>query len=705
MRRTSKQPRHAIPIHHPPLPFGASAGPDGVQFNIFSRHATRVWLMLFDSPGQEIPTREIMLHPYRNRLGDLWHIHVPEARAGQFYAYRMNGDHRTRAGRFFNPSQWLLDPCALAVAGRPRWGDAAGTLPGTRPTCGADFPKSVIVDSQFDWSGDVSLRIPLQDTVIYETHLRGFTAHGTAGVNSPGTYKGFMEKIPYLQALGITAVELLPVQEFNEMEYHQEDDARRGLRNYWGYSTVGFYAPNGRYAHEGVQGAQVREFKELVLALHRAGIEVLLDVVLNHTAEGGIAGPVYSFRGIDDTIYYMCDGEKAHYRNYSGCGNTVNCNHPVVRAFILDCLRYWIREMHVDGFRFDLASVLTRDTSGEILDRPPLVEEISEDPVLRHAKLIAEPWDAGGAYQVGTFPGSGWSEWNGKYRDDIRRFWKGQDGKLGAFAQRLTGSADLYNKPGGSPLNSVNFVTCHDGFTLRDMVSYNQKHNLENGEENRDGEDHNDSYNFGVEGPCDDPAVQASRIRQTKNFIGTLLLSQGVPMLLAGDEFGQSQQGNNNAYCQDNVTSWLDWSLLEREQGLFHFTQQAIALRKKVAQLRRNRFFSGTRDACSGPDIHWYDPDGNAPAWNHGKALAFSLPARTRQERSPHPSPALFAAFNAGDEPVSFHVPGATSAAWRLALHSESDPPAWNADKGILSLGIRALAVLLSEPGPGTLSD
>ncbi|MGL5098314.1 MAG: glycogen debranching protein, partial [Planctomycetia bacterium] len=432
------------------------------------------------------------------------------------------------------------------------------------------------------------------DSVIYEVHLRGFTAHRSAKVRSPGTYLGFIEKIPYLQDLGVTAVEFLPIHEFDHLEHAVKSPVDGStLCNYWGYSTVGFFAPNGRYAKSRVAGAQVREFKTLVRELHRAKIEVILDVVYNHTAEGNHMGPTIHFKGLDNSIYYHLADDPSYYKDYSGCGNSLNCNHPVVRQFILESLRYWVRHFHIDGFRFDLASVLGRDRSGAVIGNPPLLEEIAEDPELRDVKIIAEAWDAAGAYQVGSFPGGRWAEWNGRYRDDVRRFWRGDPGLTGALATRLTGSSDLYQSSGRRPYHSINFITSHDGFTLSDLVSYNQKHNDGNGEANRDGENNNLSFNFGVEGPSDAIAVGRLRLRQLKNFLATLLLSQGVPMLLGGDEFRRTQRGNNNCYCQDNELSWFDWNLVQKNGELYRFTRELIAFRRNHPVFRRTKFFKG----------------------------------------------------------------------------------------------------------------
>jgi isoamylase len=690
-----RKPGHLLPSVPIAVPYGAQVVESGVQFTLFSRHATRVWLMLFDEPDATRPTEEYELVPGRNRIGDIWHIHVKDARPGQYYLYRMEGRTPPGVKNFYNPRQWLLDPYALAVAGAPAWGDAWGLRAGERALNGAAFPKGIIVRDEFDWSQDRTLNIPLQDTIIYETHLRGYTVHPSSGVAHPGTYKGFIEKIPYLQKLGITAVEFLPVQEFNEMEYFQENMHRRNLLNYWGYSTQAFFAPNGRYATS-VYGQQVREFKELVVALHRAGIEIIMDVVFNHTTEGGDGGPTYSFRGIDNSTYYLMTENGEHYTNYTGCGNTVNSNHPVVRNFIMDCLRYWTLHMHVDGFRFDLASVLARGRNGELLPNPPIVEQIAEDPALRDTKIIAEAWDAAGAYQVGSFPSDRWSEWNGRFRDDVRRFWAGERGLLGGFATRICGSADLYDKDGQTPLKSINFVTCHDGFTLNDLVSYERKHNDANGEGNRDGENNNHARNYGVEGPATDERVLAMRRRQQKNLLASVFLAQGVPMLLAGDEFGRTQKGNNNAYCQDNEISWVDWSLLKKNRDLYEFARQLVQFRKTHAVLRRLRFFTGRKGEEQLSDIQWFGPNGKKPDWEAGLAVACLIDGRRGNTHLPKDEDSLFLVFNADEAPMVFLVPLAPGRPWNIDLTTQEHKPAWSKGQAFMQVEARSVNILVS---------
>ncbi len=687
---------HSHPTVPFPVPLGAQVVRDGVQFTIFSRHAQRVWLLLFNEAEADAPTREVELTPDQHRIGDLWHIHVRDAKPGQFYLYRMEG-LAGQAGRHFDAKQWLLDPYALAVAGAPRWGDEEWTQPGVLPKNGARFPKGVIVRDEFDWSGDRTPRTPLGQTVIYEAHLRGYTARDNAGVRWPGTYAGFAEKIPYLLDLGVTAVEFLPLQEFNEMELRQEGQHRRDLRNLWGYSTVAFFAPHGRYARRGVTGQQVHEFKELVKALHAAGIEIILDIVFNHTAEQSEGGPTYSFRGIDNDIYYLMDPRTGGYSNFSGCGNTLNSNHPIVRNFIMDCLRYWVLHMHVDGFRFDLASVLTRGPDGKILPNPPIVEQIAEDPALRDCKIFAEAWDAAGAYQVGSFPSERWCEWNGKFRDDVRRFWRGDSGQLGAFATRLAGSADLYHQNGHSPLKSINFVTCHDGFTLTDLVSYEHKHNEPNGEGNRDGENHNLTCNHGLEGPTDNAGILALRRRQQKNFLLTLLCSLGVPMLLAGDEFARTQRGNNNAYAQDNEISWLDWALLEAHAELRDFVKRLIQFRQTHPSLRRPSFLHGPQADRNAPaDVRWLGPHGQEPDWQSGSAIGCLLHGDGKLTGAPFDDDHVLLLFNASRHAVEFHLPPPPSQPWQLEFATETPPPLFHSGEGRLRLTDRAAAVLVS---------
>jgi glycogen operon protein len=610
-----------------PLPLGAVLTETGVNFSLFSRGATAVTLALFESPEPGSAREEIRFDRHNNRTGDIWHCHVGGLKAGAFYLYRVDGPYAPEKGLRFNPHKSLIDPYTKALTDLSSWDlrTCSGYDPGD-PSKDLSFsydddlfarPKSVVVDDAFDWQGDAPLNYPLRFSVLYETHVRGFTAHPNSGVEHPGTFRGVIEKIPYIKDLGVTSLEFLPIQEFVERELiHINPRNGKGLVNYWGYSTAAFFAPKGSYAADKNPGGQVREFKEMVRELHKAGIEVILDIVFNHTAEGNELGPTFSFRGLDNTIYYMLDENKRFYKNYSGCGNTVNCNHPVVRTFILDCLRYWVVEMHVDGFRFDLGSILGRDRHGHLMENPPMLERIAEDPLLSNTKIIAEAWDAGGAYQVGWFPGGRWAEWNDRFRDDIRKYWRGDSREVRHLATRLSGSSDLYLRDGRKPFHSINFITSHDGFTLRDLVSYAEKHNEENGEGNRDGSSANYSANYGYEGPSDNRVIEEIRERQQKNFIATLMVSLGTPMILGGDEIARTQRGNNNAYCQDNELSWYDWSLLEINRGLFRFVREMIAFRLRHHGFMRPEFYTGRDGSYNAiPDITWFDEKGDPPDW------------------------------------------------------------------------------------------
>ncbi len=604
-----------------PLPHGVHLASDGVNFTLFSRHATRVWLLLFDSVDGVQPSQTIELDPSINKNGDIWHVRVVGATRGLVYAFRVDGPFQPEQGHRFDASKTLIDPYATALSS-PRhldFGAFCGPAQGAVARGGGLAPpallKCIVTDNGFDWEDDRPLHLPWSDLVIYETHVRGLTIHPSAQVRSPGTFLGVIDKIPYLQALGVNAVEFMPLQAFNPDEIPLLNPATgERLVNYWGYNTIAFFAPYEGYGSRLYPGCQIDEFKTMVKALHKAGIEVLLDVVFNHTAEADETGPTLSFRGLDNSIFYLLEDDKRYYRNYSGCGNTLNCNHPVVRNFILDCLRYWVVEMHVDGFRFDLASILGRDRQGNLAANPPLLEQIAEDPILRDVKLIAEAWDAGGAYLVGRFPGERWSEWNGQYRDDIRRYWRGDSGLAGAFASRLCGSADIYEHSGKAPLHSINFVTCHDGFTLNDLVSYERKHNLANGENNRDGCHDSYSANYGCEGETNDPTIRRLRVRQMKNLLATLFVSRGVPMMLGGDEFCRTQHGNNNAYCQDNELSWLDWGLVAKNADFLRFVRELIALRRRYAVLSSEQFYRPE-------ELSWFNAEGQPPDWASDAAI------------------------------------------------------------------------------------
>ncbi len=656
------------------MPLGTSQQENGGNFAFFSRDATRVQLELFDRPEDRKPSRQIDLDPGLNRTGDVWHVWVEGIRPGQLYGYRVDGPYAPSKGQRFNFARLLLDPFATAIACLGGWDfeSALGYDPSaperdlTRGQAdnAATMPKCVFTHDQFHWDRDQPPRHPWSQTVIYETHVRGFTICPNSGVASPGTYKGLVQKIPYLKDLGVTAVELMPVQEFNE-GLHKPVNPVTGtpLGNYWGYSPVVFFAPKATYCSSGGVGQQKLEFKEMVQEFHKAGIEVILDVVFNHTAEGDELGPTLCFRGIDNAIFYMLAGDKRYYRDYTGTGNTVNANHPVVREHIIGALRHWVVEMHVDGFRFDLAAVLGRDEDGELLANAPLLTRIAEDPILRDVKLIAEAWDAAGAYEVGSFSERRWAEWNGQYRDDIRSFWRGDEGMLGIFASRICGSADIYLKSGKGPESSINFITCHDGFTLNDLVSYRYKHNEANGESNHDGTNNNLSDNYGVEGETSDAGIAAVRRRQIKNFLLTLLISRGVPMLLGGDEFRRTQHGNNNAYCQDNEISWFDWTYLAQHDDIFRFARGMIAFRAAHPVLSEERFYT---DAA----IQWLGADGGLPNWFDPKERALGCRIQEDGQDS------LCLLFNAGITEVSFRLPALPEEIhWYLAADTSLATP------------------------------
>jgi glycogen operon protein len=616
-----------------PYPLGATWDGAGVNFSLFSENATKVELCLFDRNDDR---REIRI-PMREQTHQVWHVYLPEVRAGQFYGYRVHGPYEPQQGHRFNPSKLLLDPYAKAITRTIRWsdalfgyriGDPQADLSSDDRDSAPNMPKCVVVDPAFSWGNDVPPSIPWHKTIIYELHVKGFTMrHPAVPQELRGTYAALTvpEVIDYLKALGITAVELMPVHQFIA-DKHLED---RGLTNYWGYNSIGFFAPDARYASSDVAGEQVAEFKSMVRALHREGIEVILDVVYNHTGEGNHLGPTLCFRGVDNASYYrLVPDNRRYYMDYTGCGNTLDMTHPRVLQLITDSLRYWVREMHVDGFRFDLASTLARELHD--VDRlGAFFDIIQQDPVISQVKLIAEPWDLGpGGYQVGNFP-SLWAEWNAAYRDTVRRFWKGDSGQVGGLGYRLTGSSDLYGHSGRLPYASINFITAHDGFTLHDLVSYNEKHNEANGEENRDGHNENLSWNCGAEGETDNPEVVGLRERQKRNFLATLFLSQGVPMLLSGDETGRTQRGNNNAYCQDNEISWLDWKLDKPRRELLEFTRCVIRLMNQHPVLRRRHFFQGRRIRGSEvKDLAWFRPDGKEMTdedWNNSETRCFAL--------------------------------------------------------------------------------
>ncbi|HUY88016.1 MAG TPA: glycogen debranching protein GlgX [Pirellulales bacterium] len=624
-------------------PFGATALRGGVNFAVFSRHAERINLVLFQGNSSE-PVVEISLDPHIHKTGDVWHIFVADLGPKIQYGYRVWGPFAPRAGHRFDSRHVLLDPYAQAVSGGHPWGAFDDANRGDS----WQGRRGQVLLNEFDWEEDVPPAIPMGMTVIYELHVRGYTRHASSGVGRPGTFLGLCEKIPYLQSLGVTAVQLMPVMEFDEFDQSRKHPATgEPLKNYWGYSPLSFFAPKAAYAAE--PDAQIREFKQMIKTFHQAGIEVLLDVVYNHTGEDNELGATISFRGLDNSIYYMLDRQGRYY-NFTGCGNTVNCNHPLVRDLIIDSLVYLVSELHVDGFRFDLASILGRGLDGKVLEDPPLIQHIAEHPVLAGAKLIAEAWDAAGLHQLGKFSAWGrWAELNGAFRDEVRRFVRSDPDATAALAKRICGSLDIYGDSSRHPYHSINFITCHDGFTLNDLVSYNQKRNWENGEDNRDGWDYNLSWNCGQEGPSDSPEAIALRQRQMRNFLTILLISQGVPFLYQGDEFGRTQRGNNNAYCQDNELSWVDWSLAQTNDHLLRFTRMMIALRKRHFAISREEFVNR---------VNWHGAKiGDADWTGQSRNLAFQM-------HGWHSQPDLYVMFNAHWEWQKFHLP-AHEGQWR----------------------------------------
>jgi isoamylase len=652
-------------------PLGATVYPGGVNFSVFSKNATLIELLLFDDGDEAQPAKVIPLDPNRHRSYHYWHVFVPNLKPGQVYAYRVHGPYAPELGLRFNGEKVLLDPYGFAVAIPEGYNRRAASRLGNNA---AMAMKSVVADpARYDWEGDVPLKRPFAETVIYELHVRGFTRHPSSGVTSEkrGTYAGLIEKIPYLRDLGITAVELLPVFQFDPQ------DAPQGHVNYWGYQPVSFFAPHHAYSSHKQALGVLDEFRDMVKALHRAGIEVILDVVFNHTTEAGQDGPTLCYRGLANDFYYILDKDKSRYLDYTGCGNTLNANQPIVRRLIQDSLRYWVTQMHVDGFRFDLASILSRDESGCPLPNPPVLWDIESDPLLAGTKLIAEAWDAAGLYQVGSFVGDTWHEWNGRFRDDVRRFLKGDNDSVSRIASRLLGSPDIYGHKEREAEQSVNFITCHDGFTLNDLVSYNQKHNEANDENNHDGADDNLSWNCGAEGRSDDQAIEALRNRQIKSFFTLELLAAGTPMLLMGDEVRRTQRGNNNAYCQDNEISWFDWSLLGRHADIHHFVKSLNAFRQRRdvvaegAKLSLNQLLQRAK-------IEWHGVALNRPDWSEqSHSLAFTLQSLRGRFR-------LHGMLNAYWEPLTFElppVPAESQQRWRrcidTALVSPEDVCPW----------------------------
>jgi glycogen operon protein len=670
---------------------------------VFSKHATGIELLLFDRVEDGADAACVVrIDPAANRTYHYWHVFVPGVKAGRLYGYRVEGPWDPGHGMRFDPTKVLLDPYGRGVTVPDGYGRAAAGEPGDNS---ATAMKSVVVDPfAYDWEGDAPLRRPSAQTIVYEMHVRGFTRHPSSGVGEQkrGTFAGLIEKIPYLKQLGITAVELLPVFQFDAQ------DCPPGKVNYWGYAPVSFFAPHQAYSSRRDPLGPVDEFRDMVKALHRAGIEVILDVVFNHTAEGDHRGPTLCFRGLDNTAYYILEEGRSRYANYTGTGNTLNANHPIVRRMIVDSLRYWVEAMHVDGFRFDLASILARDASGQPLPNPPVLWDIESDPVLAGTKLIAEAWDAAGLYQVGSFIGDSWKEWNGRFRDDVRDFFRGELGSVARVADRLVGSPEIYGHEEREAEQSVNFVTCHDGFTLNDLVSYNGKHNEANREDNRDGANDNRSWNCGVEGPSDDPEIERLRNRQVKNFLTVALLSLGMPMILMGDEARRSQSGNNNAYCQDNEISWFDWTLVEKHAEVHRFVT-LLNRRRLLRDIEHERRRVTLNQLLRQASKAWHGVKLGQPDWSdHSRSLAFEAVLRREGLR-------IYLILNAFWEPLEFELPpighGATGP-WRrwldTALESPQDivpwqtAPEWSGDT--YRAAARSVVMLFAEIGPAEAS-
>lgn len=631
-----------------PLPLGATAVPGGINFALFATDCRELTLCIQDSDASK--WHELVLDPTTNRTGDVWHILVKGISAPVTYNYRA----RNFSDRLLN----LTDPYARILAGKEKWGSTSRQQ------------ASVMEETEFDWENDKPPMIPMQDCIIYELHTRGFTAHPSSGAKAPGTFSALTEKIPYFKELGINCVELLPITEFNETEHTRTSPSGKNLVNFWGYDPISFFAVKAGYAAGHLPGSAITEFKTMVREFHKAGIEIILDVVYNHTGEGDGEAYFHNLRGLAVSTYYMMDRDQRKLLNFTGCGNTVNTNHPVASDLILAALRYWVTEMHVDGFRFDLASILCRGEDGTPLDAPPIIERITKDPVLAQSKLIAEAWDAAGLYQVGSFPAYGrWAEWNGRFRDDLRRYIKGDAGMAPSVATRIAGNADLYRSNSRRPFHSINFITCHDGFTMADLVSYNHKHNVENGEKNRDGTEHNFSWNCGHEGPTNEDRINKLRLKQIKNFFAMILTAQGVPMLLAGDEFGRSQQGNNNAYCQDNEISWVNWDLAKANSELLRFVRLMIRFRKSHQILRRTTFFED--DPAGKMGIHWHGRQLFKPDWSaRSTQIAFHMLPYKDDEHD------IFIISNTSNRKAQFQLPAPFNGfSWYLTCDTALESP------------------------------
>ncbi|MCX5943788.1 MAG: glycogen debranching protein GlgX [Cyanobacteria bacterium] len=656
-------------------PFGATVDDDGVNFSVYSANATGVQLLLFNSPTDLEPSKTIDLNPIKNKSFYIWHIYIEGLKPGSGYAYRVDGPNEPWNGHRFNPAKVLVDPYSKGNS-LALWERGAA--------CGAEdnlhkSMRSVVIDTRsYDWEGDMPLRRPMSETIIYEMHVAGFTKSPTSAVKHPGTFKGLIEKIPYLKEIGITAVELLPVFSFDHTDVLRTHEGTP-LVNYWGYSTMGYFAPHQGYCTDPESGLHVEEFRDMVKALHKAGIEVILDVVFNHTDEGNHQGPMFSFKGFDNSTYYYLTGEngsKDFYYDYTGCGNTFNCNHPIGEKLILDCLRFWVEEMHVDGFRFDEGSVLTRGEDGTPLEHPPVIWSIELDDILGTSKVIAEAWDAAGLYQIGYFPGARWAEWNGKYRDSIRQFVKGDAGVIKQLAARLTGSADLYQWRHHEPVNSVNFITAHDGFTLYDLCSYNEKHNWANGEGNNDGVDDNMSWNCGVEGETNDPSITQLRKQQVKNFGVLLMCSLGVPMIVGGDEHARSQKGNNNTYCQDNALNWYDWDAIAtaESQEMVRFWSMLNKKRFNFINHFKGKYFSGKISRFGVPEISWHGTQLNQPNWDDPGARCLAMTFGDTAEDTDGLDN-IHIMMNMYWEPLQFEIPHYDGLAWHRTIDTSLPSP------------------------------
>lgn len=683
-----------------PHPLGATPTANGVNFSVFSRFATGVDLLIFDSHNSPEPVQVISLDPATNKTFHFWHVFVQGLKPGAHYAYRVQGPFDPANGHRFNARKVVIDPYAKGNT---------TTLWNRANACGEEdnlhtSMRSVVIDiHNYDWEDDQPLNRPMSESIIYEMHVGGFTRHKNSKVKHPGTFKGVIEKIPYLKELGVTAVELLPVFEFDDTEVLRIGPDDKPLTNYWGYSTISFFAPDSQYCVSPEQATHINEFRDMVKALHKAGIEVILDVVFNHTSEGNHEGPTINFKAFDNSLYYhLVSNDKQYYMDYSGCGNTVNCNHPITNKFIVECLEFWVKEMHVDGFRFDEGSILSRGEDGAPMAHPPVIWNIELSETLADTKIIAEAWDAAGLYQIGYFPGTRWAEWNGRFRDDVRRFVKGDPGFVGAVASRIAGSSDVYEHDGREPVNSVNFVTCHDGFTLNDLVSFDEKQNEANGEGNRDGVNENFSWNCGAEGPTNDAGIEALRLRQCKNFAAILLLSQGVPMITMGDEARRTQNGNNNAYCQDNEISWFDWSLTTKHSNLFNFFKRMIQFRKNHPTLQRNRFFTGEVNERGLADISWHGAQLYNPGWNdlEARALAFTLGGMAEDAD-------IHVMMNMHWEAIDFEVPAVIGRTWYKAvdtaqesshdIYEPGEEPPFQGNT--CQVAARSIVVLISKTG------